>query len=251
VVAAARVGNWPDDAKTSNASLDVRPGAERRRRSYASGVRRKTFLLVLLATIGAAGAQSAGARPAAGPTLSLSAATVPFGTSVVLKGTVPGAGEGQDVQVLSQGCGFTEPIPIATIKTGPGGAYSFTLEPMLNSQLSVQAGSAVSSPARVAVLPSLQLRRVNARTFAVDVSVGNGAFFTKTALLQRYDKAAKAWKTVASAPLKAASDPGALIAVSTATFRATVKAGTTLRAFVSQATVGECYRPAASPPLGA
>jgi hypothetical protein len=211
----------------------------------------KTVCVVLLVAIGAAGVQSAGARPSAGPSLSLSAATVPFGKSVVLKGVVPGAAAGQEVVVLSQGCGFTEPIPIATTKTSAGGAYTFTMEPMLNSRLSVRAGEIQSPVASVAVLPSLQVRRVNARTFAVDVSVGNGAFFTKAALLQRYDTAAKSWKTVASAPLKAASDPGALIAVSTAVFKASVKPGTTLRAFVSQATVGECYRPAASPSLSA
>lgn len=150
------------------------------------------------------------------------------------------------MQILSQACGFTDADPVGTTKVKTGGTYSFTVQPLLNSILRVQFGDAESPTRPLAVRPLVQLRRAGAGTFHVDVSVGNGAFFTQAVTLQRYDPRTKSWKPAASALLKANSDPAALTAVSSATVRAAVARGTKVRAAVSQATVGSCYRPAVS-----
>lgn len=180
------------------------------------------------------------------PTLTASGSTVPFGSMMTLQGTIPGAGAGQQVQIVAQVCGFSGAVPVGMTSTKADGKYSYSFQPMLNSTVFVRAGDATSRSAPVRVRPVVQLRVLAPRIFAVDVSSGNGAWFTKAAQLQRYDARAKSWKTIASAPLTPNSDPGALVAVSSAKLQATVRRGTKLRAVVSQATVGSCYLPAAS-----
>lgn len=205
-------------------------------------------LLPALAALAATLSPIALARPAA-PTLVATPANVVFGATVVLKGTIPGGSSGQSVQIFSQACGFTQPVPIGTATTGVAGAYEFRVQPMLNSSFSAAAGEFTSAPAAVKVVPSVQLRRTGPRAFSVDVAVGNGAFFTKAVQLQVLDARTKRWKAVARSQLKAASDPGAIEAVSTGAFHVSVKPGASLRAFVAQSTVGQCYRPAVSQTL--
>jgi hypothetical protein len=209
-----------------------------------------TYCVAVVAAL-AASVPAANARPAEAPTISASTASVTFGNSVVLHGAIAGAAAGEEIEILSQACGFTAPVPIATVRTGAKGAYTFTLEPMLNSTLSVRASAAESRPTRVTVVPSIQLRRVGSRAFAVDVSAGNGATFAKPVALQQLNPRTKRWRTIATTKLAAPSDPGALIAVSSGTFRAAVKPGTNLRAYLGQAAAGECYKPGTSPPLRA
>jgi len=196
-------------------------------------------------------ASTASAHAGAAPTLKASTTAVAFGDGLTLRGVAPGATAGQEVQVLSQACGFAQPVPIGTTKTAAGGAFSFAVQPMLNSTLLVQVADSTSSGVRVTVRPSVQLRRVGSRVFGVDVAVGNGNFFTSKVSLERYDTAKKRWLTVGSGTLKANSDPGAITAISSATIRASVKPGTRVRASMSQASLGACFRPATSPELTA
>jgi hypothetical protein len=209
------------------------------------------FVLALAAAAAAAFPAVGAAHPAAAPTLSVSAGTVPFGKAVTLRGVVANAPAGQEVDILTQACGFTDAVPIATATTTAAGSYSFTLQPTLNSVFLVQVGDAASASATVHVKPAVQLRRTGARTFAVDVSAGNGSWFTKTVILQRFDPGAKTWKRVTAATLKANSRPDALVSVSSAALHAAVRHGTRLRAMLPQATVGSCYAPATSSTLNA
>lgn len=204
---------------------------------------------MLACALTAVTAASAAARPAAAPTLAASGTTISFGSAVTLHGTLPGATAGQDVVIYAQPCGYTGPVPSGTATTTAGGKFSYALQPMLNAVFFAQAGDATSPSVAVRIRPQVQLRLVGPRTFGVDVSAGNGSWFTKSVTLQRYDTRAKTWKPVTSGSLKANSDPGALVAVSSATLHATVKAGTKVRAVVTQATVGSCFLPAASASL--
>jgi hypothetical protein len=204
------------------------------------------------ATFAAVGFSAAGgARPAASPTMSASAKTIAFGGNLTLRGSVPGAAAGEQVQIMGQVCGFTGAVPVGFATTTAGGTFTYSMQPMLNATLFAQVGDATSPKAPIRVRPGVQLRRIGAGKFGIDVSSGNGAWFTKTATLQRLDPRTKKWKPVAAAPLKANSDPNALVAVSSATLYASVKRGTQLRAVVPQSTVGSCYLPAVSPTLTA
>jgi hypothetical protein len=205
------------------------------------------FGIVALATAAAVSAQTAGARPAKAPSLTVSARTVAFGATLVLKGVVPGAQAGSEVQILAQACGFTGPVPVGTTKTTTGGSYSFALQPMLNTLYLAQVGDAHSNGARVRVTPAVQLRHIRGAKYAVDVSVGAGQFFTSKVALQAHVK--RHWRTIGTASLKQNSDPGAVTAVSSAIVHAAAKPGTELRASVSQSAVGRCYTGAKSAPV--
>jgi hypothetical protein len=189
---------------------------------------------------------AASAHAAAGPTLTSSTQVVAFGQNVVLRGTAPGVDAGETVEIIASVCGFTGDVPVGETKTTAGGSYVYTLEPMLNATLFTRVGAVESPHTSITVRPDVQLRRVKAGRYAVDVSVGNGTWFAKPVTLQRLDPRMKKWKTVATAVLKANSDPEALVAVSSAIIRAHVLRGTQLRAAVPPATVGSCYLPATS-----
>jgi hypothetical protein len=209
---------------------------------------RNTLLAATFAALcGFCGAAVAGS--AADPTLSASARALVLGSQLTLSGVIPGAAAGADVQIMAQACGFTAAAPVGTTKTAAGGKYSYSFQPLLNSIVFVQVGTKRTNSTTIRISPAVQLRRIAARTFGVDVTSGNGAWFTKSVVLQRYDSAAKTWRPVASALLKANSTPDAIFAVSSATMHAAVKPGTRLRAIVPPATVGSCYLAAVSAPL--
>lgn len=208
-------------------------------------------LLLALIAAGSALTLSAVAVAADGVTLTPSANTIDFGGSLTLSGTVSNATEGAEAQIYSQPCGFTEPVQIATTLIQPGGTFKYTLQPSLNSSFFVQSGDLRSSSTSIVVRPKVQLRHVAPRAFVVDVSVGAGEFFSGAVTLQRFDRLHKKWRSVASGRLKRNSAPTALVAVSSATIRSSVKPGTTVRATIGQATVGQCYRPTTSAVLTA
>jgi hypothetical protein len=206
--------------------------------------------IAVLAFVCAAAASSAEAKRTASPTIALSAGTVEYGMPLTISGTVPGAGAGQKIDILSQPCGFTLPTPVATVKTTLGGKYVFKVEPTLNTTFSAKSAVATSARAIVHITPLVQLRRLGLQAFVADVSVGGGQFFAKAPVaLERYDAKTKVWHTVRTALLKQASEVGAIRAVSSASIRANLAKGTVVRASVPQSTVGPCYRPGASQPL--
>jgi hypothetical protein len=203
-------------------------------------------VLALAALVMTAVPATATAHRVAAPTMAASARMIPFGSDVVLKGTAPGAKAGDRIEILAKACGFTEPVPVGATHARKGGAYTYTLQPMLNAAFSVRWGETTSKPISIRVRPAVQVRRVNATTFGIDVSSGNGAWFDGSAILQRWNAGSRSWITAGSAPLSANSSPDALIAVSSATVHATIKRGARMRAVVPQSTVGECYVSSAS-----
>lgn len=212
---------------------------------YVENMIRSLRGVVVVATLTAVAAPVAvAARTGDVPTMAASARTLAFGDTLSLTGKTS-APKGTEVQVMSQACGFTGPVPIGTAHVAAGGAYKFLMQPTLNASYFVQIGEARSKAARVTISPSLQIRRVSAKAFAVDASAGAGEFFTSTVTLQSLT-AQHHWRTVASGHMKQNSDPGAVTAVSTALVHASVKHGTQLRAVMSQQAVGTCYRPAKS-----
>jgi hypothetical protein len=204
--------------------------------------------MLLIAMLAATLVPVAAAHLTAAPTMKASATSIGFGETLKLSGT---AGAGASVELWALVCGFTEAAPIGTTKASPGGAYTFAIQPQLNSVYTVKVGDAASGKAPVKVRPLVQVRRVSAGVFAVDVSVGNGQWFTTKVALQIQRPGKKAWATVATSALKENSDPGALVAVSSTTIRKAVPRGSKVRATISQAAVGTCYVPAASAPIGA
>jgi hypothetical protein len=185
------------------------------------------------------------------PTLKLSASAIDFGATLTLTGKVPGAPAGQVVEILSQSCGFNQVLAIGKTKTRGDGSYVFAIQPMQNVIFYARSANTASDPQTVNIRPKIELRHGAGRNFAVNVSAGGGSFFSTSVTLERYDNARRLWRPVAAGKLRPNSDPAEIIAVSSATIRVKIASGVKLRASVSQVAVGQCFRPAKSPPITA
>lgn len=207
-------------------------------------------VLIVLAAVAALAATATPAAPlrADAPTLAAAPATLVYGKGgVVLSGVVSSRKAGEEVTILSQPCRFTEPAAIATVRSGPGGAFRFRVQPMLNTTFRVRAEGAVSRAANVRVRPVVALERLRAGRYRAVISTTNPVFLNgRPVLLQR--ASGTRWVTIKRALLAKASAETAITVLSAATFA--VKTSGKLRATVPP-TAGSCYLGASSPTLAA
>ncbi len=100
----------------------------------------------------------------------------------------------------------------------------------------------------VKVRPKVALRKLAARKFRVTVLAAD-SLAGRFVLFQRYSSLKFRWITVRSVALRSGSTlttPINPTSVSTATFRARIKARLRVRAYVTQAQVGSCFAAASS-----
>jgi hypothetical protein len=191
---------------------------------------------------------AASAAPAASPSLMATPRTVVYGAGeIVLTGVVPSKRAGEAVTILSQACRFTEPAAIATVTTRAGGAFRFRIQPMLNTSFRVRWKTSTSAAVRIGVRPVLDVRRIRAGRYRVQVATTNPVFLDgKVVSLQR--KAGARWVTIKRARLSKASTETAITVLSAATMD--VRTTGTLRAVLPAAQAG-CYLGGASATIGA
>jgi hypothetical protein len=188
------------------------------------------------------------AASSAAPSLRITPTVIDFGTTgVVLSGVIPSKRAGEKVSILSQPCLFTEAAEIATTTTKAGGAFRFRVQPMLNTRFRVRWNQSLSSFAKVDVRPLVDLERVAAGRYRVEVTTTNPVFLNgKSVELQRAVGAR--WVTVKRAKLVKASPETAITVISAANI--TVRTTGRLRARLPT-TQARCYLGAASTSIGA
>lgn len=177
------------------------------------------------------------------PLVSSFAATpkvVVYGRKATLAGKLASQQSGQVLQVLALQCGAAKATALATVTTTTGGAFSFQAQPLLKTAYTVQLKKATSSAVTVGVRPALRLRKVGRHRYSLRVSAAV-SFAGKYATFQRYSRALKHWRGVKRVLLKANTTGVAPTVVSSAKFRARVKARTRVRVVLKQAQVGSCY----------
>jgi plastocyanin len=163
-----------------------------------------------------------------------------FGGKVSGTGTVSTQKAGESVDVLAQPCGASSSQKATTVQTLTGGTYAFSVQPLMNTIYTTKLRAASSPATAVRVRPQLRLARVALHRYSLRVSAG-GTFAGKYAALQRYNGTLRKWTNVKAFPLKANSTGVAPAVISTASFRATIKARVRIRVVMSQAQVGSCY----------
>jgi plastocyanin len=89
--------------------------------------------------------------------LALTAPIVFYGTPVTLSGTISSGAVGQTVSIEKQPYGQAAPGPLAVVKTGAGGAYSFTVAPDLYTTYVAHWGAVSSASVVVQVAPKVRL----------------------------------------------------------------------------------------------
>ena len=185
------------------------------------------------------------AAPPDAVTMTATPTILVFGAKIAGSGTVSTQKAGESVDVFAQQCGQSAAQKATTVQSATGGAYTFSLQPLLNTTYTAKLRNATSPATTVRVRPQLALRRVAAHRYSLRVSAGQ-SLAGKYAGLQRYNGTTRRWVSVKLVQLKAATGATAPTVASAASFRAAVKTGLRIRVVLSQAQVGSCYAPGTS-----
>lgn len=119
-------------------------------------------------------------------TLAASSASIKYGTAVTLTGTVSNKKAGETVTLVQLPFGQTTKQVIATLQTGTGGTFSFTVTPQIYTQYQAQWKNLSESSVFIQVAPMIKLSW-NARTGYFHFYVLAGTSFAgKHANLQRF-----------------------------------------------------------------
>ena len=207
--------------------------------------RRRTVALLVTSLLAAPASTAA---PTAAPSLAVSPATIEYGKGdVVLSGAIPSKRAGEIVAILSQPCRFTEPAEIGSTRTGAGGIFKYRVQPMLNTTFRARSADAGSRTVRVGVRPVVELRKVGAGRYRIQVATTNPVFLDgKRVVLERAQ--GKRWVPVKRGTLAKASPETAITVLSAVTVSAKVSGR--LRATLP-ASAGTCYLAAKSAPTSA
>jgi plastocyanin len=177
----------------------------------------------------------------AGPTsvtLQSSKKILIFGGSATLSGAVSTAQTNEKVTISGQPCGQNAFSQLTTLSTTTGGAFSYVAKPTLNTNFQAK-WKAATATVTVKVRPRVRLTRLATGRFSVKVTAAM-PFAGKYVVFQRYSSPLSRWVSVKRVSLRAVSGASPLV-VTSASFRAKVKARLRVRAFMPQTQVGACY----------
>jgi plastocyanin len=181
----------------------------------------------------------------AGSTLSLTATpkVVRYGGTVTLSGQLASGQTNQKVDIFGQECNASAMSKLTTVTTTTNGAYTFGVQPRRNTTYQSKFKSSSSTSVLDKVRPRVTLRKLATRKFRVTVLAAD-SLAGRFVLFQRYSSVSLRWITVRSVVLRSSSTlttPINPTSVSTATFRAKIKARLRVRAYLTQAQAGNCY----------
>jgi plastocyanin len=175
-------------------------------------------------------------------TLATSAAIVRFGTPVTLTGTVSNKKSGETVTLVQLPAGQTTKQVIATLQTGTGGAFSFSVTPQIYTQYQAQWKNLSESSVIVQVAPMIKLPFVSRTGYFHFYVTAGRSFAGRTVYLQRFTLAHQ-WVTIRQLALGAKS--GRIMSLKFV--RASVPRGRwSVRIFMPAGEAGDGYLDAAS-----
>jgi len=185
-----------------------------------------------------------------GSALSLAAApkVAVYGGRVTLSGKLAAGLANQKIDIFAQECGAAAMTKLTTVTTTADGSYTFVVQPRRNTTYQSKFKALSSAQMLAKIRPKLTLRKLAPRKFRVTVLAAESNA-GKFVLFQRYSSVKRRWITVRSVVLRAGSTlttPISPTSVSTATFRARIKARLRVRAYLTQAQAGGCYAASAS-----
>jgi hypothetical protein len=164
-----------------------------------------------------------------------------WGGRVVLEGSVASGKQNEVVRIEKKECDPRAATFTLThvVRTGIGGGW--TTEFRLNTTTTFRARWAGSTSTEVTVRqrPYVRLRRRSVHGFDLAVRAFSD-FSGKRVFLQRYDRRAGAWASVKSAALRESGGGGAFVATE-ATFRASVRKRSLIRAVLPRSQARPCY----------
>jgi plastocyanin len=176
-------------------------------------------------------------------TLVASQRSVVYGGRVTLSGVLSSHKVGENVDVFALGCGTNGAVKVGTVQTTTNGAFTTSVQPLLNTSYTAKDKSTTSPAAGVMVHPRFHLGKVAAHRFSHRVSAST-TFAGKYSSFQRYT--GSRWVALKSVLLRSNTTGVNPTVLTTASFRSAIKVGVRVRGVVGQAQVGSCYLPAFS-----
>lgn len=178
----------------------------------------------------------------AGPAANLAAApkAVVFGGKTTLTGALASKQAGVTVQILQAQCGTSTSSMLTSLKSGTGGAFTYTAQPLRQTSYTARVKNSDSTAVLVKVLPRLRFGKVARHKYAVHVFAAE-SFAGKIATFQRYRRATKRWVKVRRVLLHADTTGVSPTVVSSATFRSGIRARLRVRVTLGAKQVGACY----------
>ncbi len=137
------------------------------------------------------------------PSLTLGASNpiVTYGTPVTLTGAVNNQKAGETVTIYARPYPQTSPVQIASVLTGTGGGFSYTVTPELFTIYEAHWKNAVSGSVTLQVAPKMTLTAPHNGYFKTQVGAGAHSFAGRTVYLQRYNRSFGQWVTIRSLTL--------------------------------------------------
>jgi plastocyanin len=142
--------------------------------------------------------------------LAASAPVIKFGTPVTLTGAVSNKKAGETITIVQLPYGQTTKQVVATLQTGTGGTFSFTVQPQVSTTYQAQWPNRSESSVTVQVQPLIKLPFVSKSGYFHFYVTAGSSFAGKTAFLQRFTLAHQ-WTNIRGLTLGAKS--GRLISV--------------------------------------
>ncbi len=132
------------------------------------------------------------AKPAGGISISASRPAVVYGGAVTLSGFVSSQAAGEQIVVMAQPYGSASYLPIATVVTTSGGAWSYSASPTIETAYEAQWLANTSRSVGIKVSPALTLGEVSQSgghgTFTVSAKADR-SFAGKFVLVERLTSA--------------------------------------------------------------
>jgi plastocyanin len=176
-------------------------------------------------------------------TLSPSIRNLVYGGHTTLAGVLSSHKAGESLDVFALACGTNGALKVATVQTTTNGAFTASVQPLMNTSYTVKVRNTTSPATAVTVRPRLHLGKTAAHRFAPRVSAST-TFAGKYASFQRYT--GTRWVYVRTALLRANTTGVLPTVITTGSFMSAIRTGVRVRAVVGQAQVGSCYRPGIS-----
>lgn len=176
-------------------------------------------------------------------TLATSLRSVVYGGHSTLSGVLSSHKLGENVDVFALGCGSNGAVKVATVQTTTNGAFTASVQPLINTAYTAKVKNTTSPAMPVTVRPRLHLGKTAAHRFAPNVFAST-TFAGKYTSFQRYT--GTRWVHVRSAVLRTNTTGVLPTVITTASFRSAIRTGVRVRAVVGQAQVGACYLPGTS-----
>jgi plastocyanin len=166
-----------------------------------------------------------------------------YGGHVTLSGVLSSHKVGENVDVFALGCGTSGAVKVASAQTTTNGAFTTSVQPLLNTSYTAKVKSATSPAASVMVRPLFHLGKLASHRFSHRLSAST-TFAGKYSSFQRYT--GSRWVALKSVLLRANTTGVSPTVLTTASFRSAIRIGVRVRGVVGQAQVGNCYLPAFS-----